>query len=217
MRTEQFHIALTDDHSLFRSGIASLLKEFPDIIVDFEASNGKDLQKQLPKWHLTTALILMDITMPGMDGFQATKWVKETYPHISVLALSMYEEEDSIVKMIRAGAGGYIFKESKPIELYSAIKEVIHNGYYSNELIAGKLIHSIRANIKQDQLAGLSDKEKEFLLLCVSEDTYKEIAAKMKVATRTVENYREALFEKLDIKSRVGLVLFAIRNGLVKP
>src|SRR5580704_14779309 len=108
--TNTIHIGLVDDHSLFRSGVAKLLMEFNDLQIDFEASNGKELQRILPEFSLSTEVILMDITMPGMDGYAATAWVKETYPQINIIALSMYEEESAIIRMIKAGAGGYIFK-----------------------------------------------------------------------------------------------------------
>jgi DNA-binding NarL/FixJ family response regulator len=205
-----------DDHSLFRSGVARLLMEFNDLVVDFEAANGKELQKKLPAFQLITEVILMDITMPGMDGFSSTLWVKETYPHIHVIALSMYEEENVIIKMLKAGAGGYIFKESKPMDLHRAISQVKQKGYYNDDLVTGKLIKSLNRKDESPAVITLTEREKEFLIFCPTEYTYKEIALKMNVATRTVDNYRESLFEKLNIKSRVGLALFAIKNDFVK-
>lgn len=210
------HIGLVDDHSLFRSGIAKLLIEFSDIVIDFEAANGKELQKMLSLHRLSTEVILMDITMPGMDGYATTQWVKENYPHIHVVALSMYEDEAAIIRMLRAGAGGYVFKESKAIELYNAISAVIERGYFINEQVSGKIIHSLNKTDRQEEGPVLTGKETEFLVHCASEATYKEIAGKMGVAARTVDNYRESLFEKLQLKSRVGLVLYAIKNGYVK-
>lgn len=210
------HIGLVDDHSLFRSGIAKLLLDFSDIVIDFEAANGKELQKTLPGLASTTQVILMDITMPGMDGYAATQWVRDNYPHIHIIALSMYEDEAAIIRMLRAGAEGYVFKESRASELHRAIVEVIEHGYFMNNQVSGKLIRSLNRRDGAGDTPPLTDKEKEFLVACASEDTYKEIAAKMGVATRTVDNYRESLFEKLQIRSRVGLVLFAIKNGYVK-
>lgn len=210
------HIGLVDDHSLFRSGIAKLLMEFGDLVIDFEAANGKELQKMLPVFISSIEVILMDITMPGMDGYSATAWVKENHPHIHIIALSMYEEENAIIKMLRAGAGGYIFKESKPTDLHVAITAIKERGYYINDQVTGKIIKSLNYKPELANAVNLTEREKEFLILCVTEFTYKEIALKMNVATRTVDNYRESLFEKLNIKSRVGLALFAIKNDFVK-
>src|ERR1700761_6665423 len=127
MDPQPIHIALVDDHALFRSGIANLLSEFNDLHIAFEASNGKELQQLLPS-HSTIDVILMDINMPGMDGYATTAWVKEFYPRIRVLALSMFDDDNAIIKMIRAGAGGYILKESQPTELYRAISEIRERG-----------------------------------------------------------------------------------------
>jgi DNA-binding NarL/FixJ family response regulator len=218
MLEKQINIALVDDHTLFRSGIANLLQEFSDIKVVFEASNGKELQKILPQ-HTDINVILMDITMPGMDGYAATAWVKETYSNIHVIALSMFDEEAAIIKMLKAGAGGYILKESSITELHKAITEIMKRGFYSSDLLSGKLINSIQQKAvaaNSYDLLPLTFKEKEFLILCASEFTYKEMADAMGIAVRSVENYRQILFEKLNIKSRVGLALEAIRRGLVK-
>lgn len=216
--TKIINIALVDDHTLFRSGIANLLQEFSDIKVVFEASNGKELQKKLPE-HTNIDVILMDITMPGMDGYAATAWVKEEYPSIYVLALSMFDEEAAIIKMLKAGARGYILKESSVIELHKAITEITKRGFYSNDLLSGKLINSIQnktVDTDNKDFIPLSAKETEFLILCASEYTYKEMADAMGIAVRSAENHRQNLFEKLNIKSRVGLALEAIRRGLVK-
>ena len=209
------HIALVDDHALFRSGIANLLSEFEDLSVVFEAANGRELQQLLPKYQ-NIDVILMDINMPLMDGYAATLWVKQHYPLIHVLALSMFDEDLAIIKMIRAGAGGYVLKESKPAELYRAINEIRDKGLYINELVSGKMMKAMQ---EQGGTAGngpvLTAREKEFLQYCVSELTYKEIAHKMNVAARTVDNYRQSLFDKLEAKTRVGLVIYAIRMGIV--
>lgn len=218
MLEKKINIALVDDHTLFRSGIANLLQEFSDIKVVFEASNGKELQKILPH-HADINVILMDITMPGMDGYAATAWVKKTYSNIHVIALSMFDEEAAIIKMLKAGAGGYILKESSITELHKAITEIMKRGFYSSDLLSGKLINSIQQKAvaaDSDDLLPLTFKETEFLILCASEFTYKEMADAMGIAVRSVENYRQILFEKLNIKSLVGLALEAIRRGLVK-
>lgn len=216
MNPQSIHIGLVDDHALFRSGIANLLSEFEDLKVIFEAENGKELQQLLPGCK-TVDVILMDINMPIVDGYSATKWVKQNYPNIQVLALSMFDEDLAIIRMIKAGAGGYVLKESKPAELYRAITEIWSKGVYVNEMVSGKMMRTMQ---QSESIAGnenlLTARETEFIQHCVSELTYKEIAEKMNVAARTVDNYRESLFVKLELRSRVGLVIYAIKHGIVK-
>jgi DNA-binding NarL/FixJ family response regulator len=213
---QKIRIALADDHALFRKGIANLLLEFDDIEVVFDVSNGKDLQQAMMRYS-DIHVVLMDITMPLMDGYASTTWLKQNYPLVNVLALSMFDEDIAVIGMLKAGAGGYVIKESSPHELYNAISEIKEKGFYINEMVSGKMLK----NVQTPENAGsngvlLTEREKEFIEFCVSELTYKEIADRMKIAPRSVENYRENLFTKLQTKSRVGLVLFAIKNGIVK-
>ncbi|HTD99129.1 MAG TPA: response regulator transcription factor [Mucilaginibacter sp.] len=209
METDKILIAIVDDHTLFRNGVAGLMSEFEELQVVFEAGNGQQMQQALLK-HPLPQVILMDINMPVMDGYEATAWLKKTYPLIKVLALSMFEDDKAVIKMIRCGACGYVLKESKPKELLEAIKTIYTKGVYINELVSGKLIRSVT---DQDNApADFSKNELEFLKLCCSELTYKEIADKMNISPRTVDNYRDALFLKLNLKSRTGLVLYAIQS-----
>ena len=211
-------IALADDHVLLRNGLANLLREL-DYDVLFEADNGKDFLEKL-KDHHAPQIALMDINMPGMDGYQTTLHLKQHFPEIKVLALSMYDDENAIIRMLRNGAKGYILKDSDPAELKNALQALLHKGFYHSDLVTGKLIHTINnmdepehATIKS--VLGLNPKEIEFLKLVCTEKTYKEIADEMHLSHRTIDGYRDNLFEKLEIKSRVGLVLFAIKNGIV--
>ncbi len=204
-------IAIVDDHTLFRSGLASLLDEFDEIDVVFEGINGVDLQQKIKKYP-DVQLILMDISMPIMDGFAATKWVKEHYPDVNVLALSMLEDEKAIIGMLKAGAGGYMLKESTPNDLLTAIKTVVDKGFYVNDLVSGRLLVALKDG---DTKPIFSARELTFLQHCSSELTYREIADLMNVSPRTVDNYRESLFAKLNIKSRTGLVVYAIRTKLI--
>jgi DNA-binding NarL/FixJ family response regulator len=212
METEKILIAIVDDHTLFRNGVAALMGEFDELIIVFQAENGLQLQQLLTKYPLPQ-VILMDINMPVMDGYAATSWVKEHYPQIKVLALSMFEDDKAVIRMIKSGAGGYVLKESKPRELLEAIKSIHSKGVYINEMVSGKLLRSVS---DQQQKPILTKKETEFLKLCCSELTYKEIADQLFVSPRTVDNYRESLFEKLQLKSRTGLVLYAIAHEIFK-
>jgi len=214
---EKIKVALADDHILLRNGLAGLINSFDDYTVIFEADNGADFQKKIQKGN-EPELVLMDINMPGMDGFATAEWLRQNYPLTKVLALSMYDNENSIIRMFKAGAKGYILKDSEPAELKAALDSIMQKGYYYSELVTGKLIHSINTsnqNGNGNKTNQLNDRETEFLKLAATELTYKEIAEKMNLSPRTIDGYRDALFEKLELKSRVGLVLYAIKNGIV--
>ncbi|MFW0718142.1 response regulator [Pedobacter sp. N23S346] len=211
MPAQSISIAIVDDHTLFRSGLASLLDEFDEIEVVFEGIHGLDLQQKI-KNHPDVQLILMDISMPVMDGFAATKWTKDNYPDVKILALSMLEDEKAIIGMLKAGAGGYMLKESTPIDLLIAIKAIVEKGFYVNDLVSGRLLVALKDG---DTKPVFSARELTFLQHCSSELTYREIADLMNVSPRTVDNYRESLFAKLNIKSRTGLVVYAIKNKLI--
>jgi len=205
------NIAIVDDHTLFRNGVAALMKEFTGLNIVFEAGNGEHMQQLITKKTLPD-VILMDINMPVIDGYSATGWLKLNFPGIKVLALSMYEDDKAVIKMIQCGASGYVLKGADPREVFNAINTVFHKGVFINELVSGKLIRSV-AN--QNTEPAFSKNEIEFLKLCCSELTYKEIADKMFISPRTVDNYRESLFNKLNLKSRTGLVLYAIQNQII--
>lgn len=210
-------VALVDDHPLLRNGLAGVVTDLGYEVL-FEADNGKDFQKKLDKDNLPD-LVLLDINMKEMDGYETAQWLKQTYPLIKIIALSMYDDEHAIIKMLKYGARGYILKDIEPPELRTALDAVVTKGYYYSELVTGKLIHSIHKS-NDDAAAGntsrLNERETEFLKLACSELTYKEIAAQMHLSPRTIDGYRDALFEKLGIKTRTGLAIYAIKNGIVK-
>jgi two-component system, NarL family, invasion response regulator UvrY len=214
-------VALVDDHVLLRNGLAGLVNSLDNYSVVFEADNGIDFQRKINGTNAPNApdLVLMDINMPEMDGFATAQWIKQTYPLMKVLALSMYDNENSVIRMFKAGAKGYILKDSEPSELRAALDSIMTKGYYYSELVTGKLIHSIN-KLDEDadvrNLVQLNDRELEFLKYACTEMTYKEIADKMFLSPRTIDGYRDALFEKLNIKTRVGLVMYAIKNGIVQ-
>jgi len=209
-------IALVDDHVLLRTGLANLLRDL-DFTILVEANNGDDFIEKL-KGQLLPEVVLLDVNMPQKDGFETALWLKKNHPDVKILALSMYDDEYAIIKMLQNGAKGYILKDSDPTELKRAINALLTKGFYYSELITGSLIHTISQKDEDNNpnVSGLNARELEFLKLGCSEMTYKEIADKMCVSPRTVDGYRDDLFDKLGVKSRVGLVLFAIKNGIVK-
>ncbi len=216
--TTPVKVVLADDHGLLRHGLANLIKSFGGYEVLFEADNGNHFKQQLDKKQLPD-IVLMDINMPEMDGYETTLWLKKNHPLVNVLALSMYDNENAIIRMFKAGAKGYILKDCDPAELRDALQSVMKKGFYYSEMVTGRLIHNINKMDDDDGtnagLMQLSDREIEFLKLACSELTYKEIADKMFLSPRTIDGYRDALFEKLNVKTRVGLVMYAIKNGIV--
>lgn len=213
------NLALVDDHKLFRKGLISLIELVnTKYHILFEADNGVDLQQKIDAKNLPD-IILMDVSMPKMDGFASVEWLKEKYPAVKVLVVSMVEKEETIVKMLKLGVKGYLCKDVEPKELGEALEAVNNKGYYYTDFITGKLVHSLQngnaEKQKELEINPINNQEKQFLELACSELTYAEIADKMCLSPKTIDGYRNSLFEKLKVKSRVGLVLFAIKNRMV--
>jgi two-component system invasion response regulator UvrY len=212
-----YNVALADDHVLIRNGLAGLINSFEDYKVLFQAANGQEFIDKLTNQTLPN-IALLDINMPKKDGYETALWLKQNHPDIKVLALSMYDNETAIIRMLKNGAKGYILKDAEPAELKTALDSVMHKGYHYSDLDTGQLINTISKiddNSRTKSALLLSEREIEFLKYVCSELGYKEIADKMFVSPRTVDGYREALFDKLDVKTRVGLVIYAIKNGIV--
>jgi two-component system invasion response regulator UvrY len=216
-KTDNKKVALVDDHVLLRKGLAELIRNIGYDVL-FEADNGLDFQQKIKKDN-PPDLVMLDINMPEMDGFATAQWIKQNYPLVKTMALSMYDNENSIIRMFKAGARGYILKDSEPAELKAALDSILTKGFYYSELVTGKLIHSINkmdddGDVKN--LVQLNAREIDFLKYACTEMTYKEIADKMFLSPRTIDGYRDDLFEKLNLKTRVGLVMYAIKNGIVQ-
>lgn len=214
---ESIKIGIVDDHKLFRKGIISLieiLKNNYQIVL--EADNGLLLQKSLEPTNLPD-VILMDINMPEFDGFDSVVWLANNYPSINVLVLSMMENEESIVRMLKLGVKGYLCKDVEPSELDEALQAVANKGFYYTDFITGKLVHALQMGENaKSPIESINDREMQFIKLACSELTYKEIADKMFLSPKTIDGYRNSLFEKLEVKSRVGLALYAVKYGIVK-
>ncbi len=215
--TKTTTVALVDDHALIRNGLAGLINTFDGYNVLFQASNGQEFIDMLKSTMLPN-LVLMDINMPKKDGYETTLWLKNNYPDVKVLALSMYDNESAIIRMLKCGARGYILKDAEPGDLKRALDDIMNKGFFYSDLVTGHLIHTMQ---KMDESAeirttfNLSDREVEFLKLICTELTYKEIADKMFVSPRTIDGYRDALCDRLNVKTRVGLVIYAIKNNIV--
>ena len=209
-------VVLVDDHALLRSGLAGIVADLGYQVL-YECDNGRHLVNEIDSREKPD-LVLMDINMPEMNGFETTLWLKKNHPLINVIALSMRDDERSIIKMLRNGAQGYILKDIKPAELKAAIDAVSTNGYHYSEHVTGNLIHAAKLSADSDVFKehNLKPKDIHFLKLICTEMTYKEIAEHMNLSPRTIDGYRDELFAELGLKSRVGLVLFALRNGIAQ-
>jgi DNA-binding NarL/FixJ family response regulator len=212
MLTEPIQIALVDDHRLFRSGIAALIDSFNNYNILFEAAHGKELIDNITAG-LIPDIILLDINMPVMDGISTAQWLRKFHPSIRVIILSMFEDAEKVLSMVRAGVKGYLLKDAEPEEFEKALSKVVEGDLYYPDFVTKHLLNNF--NIDKAAEVKLNPREIEFLRLTSTELTYKEIADTMCISVRTVDSYRDQLFEKLQIKSRVGLVLYSIKNKLI--
>ena len=205
-------VAIVDDHLLFAQSLKGLINTFEDFQVLHHALNGKIFIDTLKVKSNVSEIVLMDLNMPIMDGLETTLFLKENYPSIKVLALSMDDEENSILKIIRNGAKGYLLKDIHPDILKEALYCLIKEGYYHSKRVSDTLVHALHPSNKKE--IKLLDRELEFLKLASTEMTYKEVADVMNLSPKTIDGYREQLFKKLEVKNRIGLVVYAIKNGL---
>jgi len=210
-------LAIADDHKIFRNGLKATLEDCADFDLVIEASNGKQLLGMLTD--VKPDVILMDIKMPEMDGIQTTTAIKQKYKDVKVLALSMFNEDKYIVDMMKAGASGYLLKNAEPEEIIEAISTVFYKDYYFNEHLSITLIKQLAGNSSStnpsQSLADFNEREIEVLRLVCQECSNQEIADKICLSVRTVEGYRARLFEKTRSKNLVGLVIFAIKTGII--
>jgi DNA-binding NarL/FixJ family response regulator len=206
-------VGITDDHQLFLKSLSVLINTFSNFEVILEALNGQELLKKLEVSAPLPEIILIDVNMPVLNGIDTVKQMAAKYPLIKTIALSMKDDDTTIINMIKAGCNAYLQKDIHPDELEKALQQVYDKGIYNGDSFN---INYRRLLKHEENTLQLSEKELLFLKLACSDFTYKKIAADMKVAERTVDGYREALFGKLNVQSRVGMVLEAVRRELVR-
>jgi DNA-binding NarL/FixJ family response regulator len=213
----QHTVVVVDDHLLIARALTGIIDKFSNYRVLYEAEHGKILVEKFTNPVNIPDIVLLDIKMPVMDGFETAKWLSKNHPDIHILALSMQDEDETLVKMIRCGAGGYLLKNIHPLELEKSLDMLVAKGFYYPDWVTRKMLLNISREEGQEKPGKslINDRETEFLQFAATELTYKEIATKMFCSPRTVESYRDSLFEKLHIKTRVGLVLYAIKNKIV--
>ncbi len=216
MNKEGIHtVVVVDDHSLFARSLEKLINSFSNFRVLFHAKNGVELQDRINKGEKLPDIILLDINMPVMNGYETAEWIMENHPKIKILALSMEDDEQTILKMLRKGAKGYLLKDINPEILNTALKELMEKGFYHSEKVSETLLHSISPD-EEGIIMNFKENELIFIQLACSEMTYKEIADVMGLSPKTIDGYRQDLFKRLKIKNRVGLVIFALKKNLIK-
>ena len=212
---KQITIGIVDDHQLFSRSLGLMLESFNRYRVLVDAKNGRDLQQKMSALPSAPEMMLIDVNMPVMDGIATAAWLQQQYPTVKMVALSMNDDDKTIIGMIKAGCCAYLLKDTHPDELEKALDEIYQKGYYNADAVNVNYRRLLLAQQEQEQLV-LTQREKDFLKLACSDLTYKQIAAEMFLAERTIDGYRETLFKKFNVQSRVGLALEAIRKGFVE-
>lgn len=209
-------IVIVDDHILIAKALAGIIDTFDNFEVLYEAENGKAMVDQMTNKKNIPDIVLLDISMPVMDGFETATWLRQHHPEVLIMTLSMQNDEDSLIKMIRSGAKGYLLKNIHPTELEKALNSLVKQQYYYPEWATKSIVHNLGNEGGKTNASSFTEREMEFLSYTCTELSYKEIAAQMCCSPRTVEGYRDALFEKLELKTRVGLAVFAMKNKYCK-
>ena len=213
MHEHHIHIAYADDHVVVRKGIIAILQSLGGIVVDADASNGRELIERLEALPRLPHICMLDINMPVMNGFDTIVALKKRWPALRILVLTIFETEHYIIRMIRNGANGYLLKSCDPDEIKRALTEIHQYGSYHSTQAPVHFTRAIQQNLIR--LPSLTEKEATLLKYACTDLTYAEIAVKMKTTPRSVEGYRDSIFKKLQVSSRVGLALYAVQAGLV--
>ncbi len=213
----KIRLLMVDDHEIVRAGLRMLLQTQPDIEIVGEVSNGRAAIAQARQ--LLPDIVLMDISLPDMDGFEATRQIKRALPNVAILALTMHESDEYFFKMLNAGASGYVPKKAAPTDLVAAIRTVHDGGVFLYPSLAKSLVRDYMGRAAESgeraALDGLTDREQEVLKLIADGSTNQEIADKLTISVKTVERHRANIMGKLNLHSRTELVKYAIRKGMI--
>jgi len=213
--SQPIRIAVADDHKLFRQGLVEIIRESDQFDVCAEVKNGQELIAFLENCILLPDICLVDVSMPVLNGFETLKIIKAKYPSQKVLLISMFSSLFNICKGLKDGANGFFLKELSAEKLLDALNEIYENGFYAADFIPRDIVNAA----KRKSLIHLdfTEKQLKFLKLCCSDKSYSEIAEELGVSPRTIDSYRETLFTRLNVRSRVGLAMFATHSGIVNP
>lgn len=209
-------IAVVDDHRLFRLGLIALIESYnSQYRVIMDANDGKEFLDSIDPNNVPD-LLLLDENMPYMSGYETAVALKEKYPQVKVLIITMIEEEEKLIRMLKIGVNGYLSKDVEPDELKDAIETIVKKGFYYTDYLTGKLIQMVGDKVNKKKTNPiLSEQELRVLKFICRDYSYKQIAEEMELSIKTVETYRVSLFDKLNVKSRVGLVMYAVKNGII--
>ena len=213
--TQKVKIALADDHVLLRDALAMLINSFDGYTVILQAGSGNELLEKMQSG-IVPDLILLDLNMPGMGGRETARMLQQNFPDVYVMMLTMYDTETTMLQLLEVGVRGFPKKDVDPRELKFALNTVMHLGYYNGSDLTGKLIHALQRRHESHSIFRklLTEIEIIFLKHACSQLTYKEIAVKMNLHERTVDTIRDGLFDKLEVRNRIGLAMYAMKHGI---
>ena len=210
-------IMLVDDHALMRAGLRMMLESQAEFEIVGECETGRDAIARAPELH--PDVILMDITLPDIPGFEATRAIKKALPQTAILALTMHESDEYFFEMLNAGASGYVPKRAAPTELVSAIRVVQQGGVYLYPSLAKTLVRDYLTRVEtgdeKSAYNGLTEREREVLKLIADGLSNAEVAERLVISVKTVERHRANILAKLNLHNRTELVKYAIRKGLI--
>ncbi|MEW6054860.1 MAG: response regulator transcription factor [Nitrospirota bacterium] len=207
------HLLIADDHSVVREGVKHILSDMPEAVIT-EAANGQQVLDAMQKKEYD--LVLLDIAMPGKDGLDVLRDIKRKRPHIKVLILSMFPEEQYALRALKSGASGYLTKESIPEELIKAIRKVIRGGKYISSDFSDKILSSFDDDAEKPVHESLSNREYQVMRMIASGKTLSEIADELFLSVKTVSTYRTRILEKMNLKNNAEIMHYAVKNGLVE-
>ncbi|MFD2529501.1 MULTISPECIES: response regulator transcription factor [Polaribacter] len=212
----KYSVVIVDDHTLLSQAIATMVNTFSKFKVLYTCKNGQELvEKFSASAKYIPDIVLMDINMPIMNGIETTDWITKNHESVNVMALSVEDEDNTILKMLKVGAIGYLLKDTEKSVLENALLEIAQNGFYHTKTVTNLLMKSLSGNSSEE--ITLKEREITFMKHACSEMTYKEIADVMCLSPKTIDGYRDVLFTKLNVKNRVGLVMYAIKNKIYTP
>ena len=215
--TKTYKIILADDHILLRDALSKLIDDFKEFTVVAKAANGSEVIEEI-KYGRQADIVLMDLNMPKMDGYEAAKWLSKKHPEVKIVILTMYDSEIALIRLLQAGVNGFLKKDIHPTELRNALLTVAAGEYYYSNHTTGKIASLFKKKADGNfimERSLLNETEIEFLRLASTDMTYKQIAEAMHLSPRIIDNYRDNLFTKFEVKSRVGLAIYAIKHGII--
>jgi DNA-binding NarL/FixJ family response regulator len=214
----KIRILLADDHTILRAGLKMMLNAQSDMEVVGEAQDGQQAVQEAQR--LQPDVVLMDITMPDMNGIEATRHIKRILPDIRILVLTMHEHDEYVFQALRAGASGYMLKEAADTELITAIHVIKSGQFYlsptAQSVVVGDYLQRVRTGEERDSYSSLTEREREILKLVAEGHTNNQIAERLVISPKTVDTHRTHIMDKLNLHSRAELVKYAMRRGLLE-